>query len=382
MNKKKIFGFVAVIACFLLFASCKKNVQSATSLFPVNSDNKTTINIDINSEIINIGDVIDSVEYTPLETTDDCLIGEINKIIYHDNKYYILDRVKAKTLFCFDAKGRFERKFGNLGQGPGEYVEPTDFMLTPSNIIIFDQFARKLLFFNMDGTFSYSVALKYKMHAITSLENDSLFLATLGDNRNTDLADYELLVMDTKGEVRLKGIHNPYRMNYSLSGYNSRLMNGRTIHAKPMSSSIYEITETEMTERYHLNITNRPLPKNYEELCKGNYENFMKNYKGSYNYFSGQFIETDKFLFFTVVNTKNMPVSVIYNKESGEIKSGILGMHGGNGSKFDKIGFIVLSINSYMTVNKNNIIGYVDASYMSDKEEEDNPILFSFKLKD
>ena len=375
INKLSFCGII----CLLLCISCKKDLQSGALFFPVNSDTKTIINIDVNSEIMSIENMIDSVKYTPLETSDACLIGEINKIICNDNKYYILDRTKTKALFCFDSQGHFVQQYGNVGQGPGEYVEPTDFMLTSSHLIILDQFAHKLLYFDMDGKFSHTVSLKYKIHAITALENDSLFLAQAGDNRNTDFSDYELLVMDTKGDVRLKGINNPYQIKYSISGYNSQLMNGRTIYCKPMSSCIYEITKTEMKERYYLNITNRPLPENYEKSCDGNYEKFMRNYKGSYNYFSGQFIETDKFLFFTVINTQNLPIAVICNKESKEIKSGLMGIQG-NSTKRNEIKYITFSINNYMTVDKNHIIGYVNSHYIANKEE-DNPVLVSFKLK-
>ncbi|GHT08203.1 6-bladed beta-propeller [Bacteroidia bacterium] len=367
----------------MLCISCKHNTQQSNALlFRVDSENKTAISININADISNIIDftnLIDSFQYTPLEVSDECLIGAINKIIYHNNTYYILDREKAKALFCFDSNGHFERKIGNIGQGPGEFVQPTDFILTSSHIIILDQFAHKLLFFNLNGEFSHTINLKYKVHGITSLANDSLFLAKPGDNRNSDVADYELLVMDVNGEVRLKGIYNPYQLKYSISGYNSQIMNGKTIYAKPMSCYIYEITESEMKERYYLNITNNSLPKNYEELCEGNYENFIKNYKENYNYFSGQFIETDKFILFTVKNTKNLPVIIIYDKDSQEMKSGIMGANSSS-PKFNEIKSIVFSIGNYLTVDGNHIIGAVDSYYISGKGE-DNPLLFWFSLK-
>lgn len=380
--KFNIFFFCGFV-CILLCISCKHNTQQSNALlFRVDSENKTAISININADISNIIDftnLIDSFQYTPLEVSDECLIGAINKIIYHNNTYYILDREKAKALFCFDSNGHFERKIGNIGQGPGEFVQPTDFILTSSHIIILDQFAHKLLFFNLNGEFSHTINLKYKVHGITSLANDSLFLAKPGDNRNSDVADYELLVMDVNGEVRLKGIYNPYQLKYSISGYNSQIMNGKTIYAKPMSCYIYEITESEMKERYYLNITNNSLPKNYEELCEGNYENFIKNYKENYNYFSGQFIETDKFILFTVKNTKNLPVIIIYDKDSQEMKSGIMGANSSS-PKFNEIKSIVFSIGNYLTVDGNHIIGAVDSYYISGKGE-DNPLLFWFSLK-
>jgi Txe/YoeB family toxin of Txe-Axe toxin-antitoxin module len=354
-------------------------MQSKALLYPV-YDEKTEINVGIGSEIIDIKDMLDSVRYIHLETSDECLIGEINKIVYYDDKYYILDRAKTKKLLCFDSTGHFERLFGRTGQGPGEYVEPTDFMVTSSYMIILDQFAHKLLFFDRDGNYIHSLPLKYKIHAITSLDNDSLFLAKAGDNRHTDIENYELLIMNVNGEVKLKGIKNPYQIKYSLSGYYSQRMNDRIIYCKPMANTIYEITDTHIKERYQLNILNSPLPRNYEKSCGGRYENFIENYKGKYNYFSGQFIETGKCLFFIITNTANQPVTIVYNKYTKKIKSGIWGMHGGE-NQVDMMAFIVLSIHNYMTVNGNNIIGYIDSSYIPGIEHN-NPVLFSFQIKD
>ncbi|MDR2131044.1 MAG: 6-bladed beta-propeller, partial [Odoribacteraceae bacterium] len=187
--------------CRLQFSQWKQLIEESDSLLQskarlcsIYDEEKTVIDVEIRSGTINIHEVLDSVKYVCLETSDDCLIREINKIVYHDNKYYILDRTKTKRLLCFDSAGRFERSFGRTGQGPGEYVEPTDFMITSSQVIILDQFAHKLLFFDKRGNFIYPLSLKYKIHAITSLDNDSLFIAKAGDNRHTDLEDHELLV--------------------------------------------------------------------------------------------------------------------------------------------------------------------------------------------
>jgi hypothetical protein len=62
------------------------------------------------------------------------------------------------------------------------------------------------------------------------------------------------------------------------------------------------------------------------------------------------------------------------------MKCGILGAQG-KGGKFNQTGLIVLGINSYMTVNKNEIIGYIDAFYLPNTEKDGNPVLFSFQLK-
>ena len=51
------------------------------------------INIDSISEAL---PELAQIKYVPLETTDSSLIGNIDKILYQNNKYYILDKVEKK----------------------------------------------------------------------------------------------------------------------------------------------------------------------------------------------------------------------------------------------------------------------------------------------
>ena len=87
------------------------------------------------------------------DENDKSLIGSIDKLVVFNEKLYVLDGQIAKGLFVFDWDGRFIRKIGSLGQGPGEYINIRDFTLNTDNneIIILDN--HKILFFNFDGNF-------------------------------------------------------------------------------------------------------------------------------------------------------------------------------------------------------------------------------------
>lgn len=57
------------------------------------------INIDSISEAL---PELAQIKYVPLETTDSSLIGNIDKILYQNNKYYILDKVEKKILVLIE----------------------------------------------------------------------------------------------------------------------------------------------------------------------------------------------------------------------------------------------------------------------------------------
>ena len=72
-----------------------------------------------------------------LETNESCLIGAIDKMRVFDNYIFIMDCFIAKSLYVFDKEGRFIRKIGNNGQGPGEYVQLSDFTIDKENKIVY-----------------------------------------------------------------------------------------------------------------------------------------------------------------------------------------------------------------------------------------------------
>lgn len=114
MKKYTFFLLVIVIA------SCTGGNKKEQ----LNTDVKT-IKIDWN----NISDAMDyspmvedSVLMFPLETTDDCLIGEVTKLIYQNNLIYIADNT-SRSIFVFDMSGKLKTKIHANGNGPGEYTE-------------------------------------------------------------------------------------------------------------------------------------------------------------------------------------------------------------------------------------------------------------------
>lgn len=98
-----------------------------------------TNNKQIESNIIKFDNVgnsefeIKDIEYIPLETKEYCLLGDINKIIYKNDKFYILDRDQNKGVYIFDKDGRFRSSINKLGEGPGEYIEIMDMDIDNEN---------------------------------------------------------------------------------------------------------------------------------------------------------------------------------------------------------------------------------------------------------
>jgi len=164
--KRKVFvstvtSIVMLIACSSFFDEAI--VSKKKGLYLVDSDN-----IEINpTNCFYFSTLFKGIPKTIfLETSESCLIGLISKIRVCDQFFLVLDGYKAKSLFVFDKEGRFIRKIGRTGQGPGEYVQPCDFTIDKENrtVYVLDRPLRRIQKYEIEtGKFIHSIRLDQKI---------------------------------------------------------------------------------------------------------------------------------------------------------------------------------------------------------------------------
>ncbi len=121
-----IFAGLLIAIVFIVIFRNKKNE---------NTDfNNAEYNIEIKERDINtiakLSELIDSIEYIPLETSKNCLIGKVTKIKCFGDKLYIYDE-PAQTILLYNINGKFISKYDKLGRGPFEYTNLNDFDIDP-----------------------------------------------------------------------------------------------------------------------------------------------------------------------------------------------------------------------------------------------------------
>lgn len=91
-------------------------------------------------------DVEPEFDMLPLETTDSCLIGRIDRIVYINDMYYVLsDNI---VIHIFNWEGIFVSKLDKVGRVPDEYQKIRDFAVFGDNIWIYDNVTHKLSCFD------------------------------------------------------------------------------------------------------------------------------------------------------------------------------------------------------------------------------------------
>ena len=154
-------AFYNLLLLLLLLLSCSNSSNYSQTI-----DNKDLFVVDIDKaekkDLLHLSTLFKNVKCIPLELTDNSQIGSISKVLVYNDHIYVLDHSTAKSLFVFDNEGRFIRRIGNLGTGPGEYTEINDFTIDydQGNIIITD-YGKLLIYDILTGKHKNTVSLQY-----------------------------------------------------------------------------------------------------------------------------------------------------------------------------------------------------------------------------
>lgn len=156
-----------------------------------------------------LSDIVDTICGIKLETTETSVIGTIDKIRIKNALIYVLDRYKTHLLKVFNIKGTYISTIGRNGNGPGEYVEPTDFYVDNKKIIIYDQFQSKLLYFNLEGRFLYERSLPFTFLQFYQFSQNQYLMCGLdADNYHlSNLLNYSIWNCDSVFQVNHFGMY-------------------------------------------------------------------------------------------------------------------------------------------------------------------------------
>ena len=137
-----ITTIICVCVSFITF-SCKNDQSEKLTGNVIKMD-------DVQTGVLYSSDYFDSFEYIPLETKEECLIGN-SPVVYVTNDFIITITIREKKCFLFDRlTGKFIREIGKSGQSPEEYL------YIPSGIIVNEQ-EKTIIFDKGDRLIEYSL---------------------------------------------------------------------------------------------------------------------------------------------------------------------------------------------------------------------------------
>jgi hypothetical protein len=163
--------YFLLLCCVAFIYGCKENVTTQYDSMQVE------IEWGKNDQIL-LSDIVDSIAYIPLETTDKSLIGRIDKVVCSDDYVYILDAEVSTSIFVFDYSGRHISVINDIGKGPGEFMKITDFCCNnKGEVFVYDAGLNKVIRFGISGKFAgQEMKIDFYADFISYLDSTKTFL--------------------------------------------------------------------------------------------------------------------------------------------------------------------------------------------------------------
>lgn len=302
--------FVFILLLFVLFIGCNNKQGVDTG----------TVNIldfePHDDESINLSQLSSSFEIVPLETSEDCLLGENTRIKICQNTIFILTQ---NSVLLFDTKGKYVSKIDKKGLGPDEYTSITDFDIkSDGNIIIYSRDQKTLFEYDHSATLVSKTDLDFFASNI-KLIDDTNIVFLLG-NEITGSFDHKFVVMNLSDKSieqyfpidrhKAKYLHIiPYIVT---SSYNDMLY-----FFECSNDIVYSIINNQVKEHYRVNFDGKNIPCGFYEQDFSNVMDYAMALMQHGGYAEGilGFFETDN-NYFVEYNYKKKCHFAVHNKKN------------------------------------------------------------------
>lgn len=229
---------VGLLGAFALSCSNKDNSNNSTYL-------GSTKTLDFTSpKSLSTSSIIKNQQHILLENTEESLFTQVDKAIFKDDKIYILDITGQYHLFIFDKDGKFLKKVGNRGNGPGEYRMLCDFDIADDGTIyLYDRQKKRMFIHNKSGELIEILDMPFRADAFIKLSNGYLFSMAI-NNENKDIGNTKVVATDNSFKILKKyfNYQKDFKDDKGDCGLFVRSKSG-ILYNKPVSDSVYVFDE-------------------------------------------------------------------------------------------------------------------------------------------
>lgn len=266
-----------------------------------------------------LNELLDTVWYVPLETTNLSAIGSINKVRVYKGHIYIMD-LQTGLLLMFDSKGAFVRVIGARGRGPTEYLGLNYFEIIDDEIALVDGAGKKVIYYTLEGEFLHELDFPLRVSSFYPL-NDEIIVADIDGNANFHLPQIvESKIVFFDRSWRIVGQAFPYDplAEAGTSFYFRSVFKdtpGGLLYNPTFDYHIYSFGEGRLFKKYYVDVGDNKLKEGFRKGLSQ--EQFLQDYSPFTSYFTNYF-ETDRHVALTLY-INNRQTVVYYSKISGRI---------------------------------------------------------------
>lgn len=361
-----------------------------------NGDNAFLNEIDLNkNDQISINDYFAEIEVIPLETNDNSLlpflIGEPDKVIKSNDKFYFLNRKEA-VIVVFNLHGKFLNRINWKGKGPNEYFQINDFIINRfnGNIEILSPENNAIYCYDSLGEkFIEKISLPFEMpiiHHFEAASKDTYILYSLAGNATLNFysklnkqiikTNYDLPEWFCRNSTFTPVSRSPFYV-YNDSLFFNQIYNGNVYNININESNLKLRYSWDFGE-YNFNISDLPTDKPFEY-----YLDLNKKISNKYAVLFQVYSENSNY-FFSRFKFKNRYKHLVYDKKNKKYSLFEKYIEGLQciPQWIDEQAIYTFTTKDYLRfVINDDVLSDRNRQTINNISNEDNPVIIIFKFK-
>lgn len=359
----------------------------------VNNNIKNINIIDYDSKTKwSFSDFFEIVDLIQLNTTENNLIAEAQKMYYIDDKFFIFDR-RFSIVKVFDRNGKYLFDIGKIGQADGEYthLDDIDYNLKDNTFSFFSNSERSVFTYSIEGKYLGKFKVDFFAFGLVNVSRDSTFF-NINFNLSDESKNNNLLLTNDKGKVLNR--YFLYQAGYDVpSSTSSGFLNKNNegiLYSTAYDDTFYQFSNGKWKAKYKFDLNELKVP-----LIKiRNMDEFRKNIM-DYSHLTERCSEDENVLHFSYIH-KKIYKKGFFLKKSNQV---VTGYNFSNESMYNissppdiiKSGFYLSTLDNegffYHKLNNPSLIDSLSQgntkykNILNNHKDSDNPIIIMYRLK-
>jgi hypothetical protein len=312
MKRKLILINYFITAVFLVFSCTQKETKNKVVTTEERKMNQPEYPIQLKlpekgDDTLKASLFARSIKYIPLETTKETFLRGIWEIRMNDSIIAIAD---SKRLLLFDYNGKFLRRIGKTGNGPGEFLYIFNFELLEDTLYISSSGKYSIIKYTLDGTFQEEQKTKFQPVKFRVSPNGKFILYSRDDgtvnalNNNFQIIESEIIEYNVSKERLKYSQYDPVYLTYFYKGKD------RLLFTNYLNDTIWNVSAGRKTPEVILSPQSILLPWTKQiEYSNGDFEKFEKQ---SEPYQMINVMETPSYLFLFQKGWQEQKLNSIY----------------------------------------------------------------------
>ena len=269
-------------------------------------DNKTNLKI---------SDIASEVSYLPLETTEDNLIQEIQKVVFTENFIFVADE---NGLYQFTDRGEFIRQIGSLGRGPGEHSVIMNFAVNEKADIVIVQGTYSIVEYDLEGNYVKNIR-RLPGQEFEFIDQDRIVFYK-ANNINSPV-NLIITSLDLEPVRKFYNLNPKAATNYSLSGAPLYNFKDHLYFKEHWNDTLFCIQDSVLIPHIIFNESELLLDKNFEIKSSGSVPDLVSQLEKVENkLMTDNILESERFVFISYRQGMNPRthryVRVLFDKDN------------------------------------------------------------------